>query len=96
MMSGGELSSFNKIERNLTRNQGVWSIRECYVPKIRDTRLVEVHRNNALAREIYILQHAEVRGPSVRCVLQDQHSIIGYDGVLKQVARTYAAVLDPG
>ena len=95
MTSGGELFSFNKIEWNLIRNQGVWSIRGCYVLKIRDTRLVYVHCNNALAREDDILQHAEVRGPSVRCVLQDQHGIIGYDGVLKHVARTYAAVQDP-
>ena len=44
MMSGGESFSFNKIECNLTtRNQGVLSIRECYVPNIRDTRLVSVH-----------------------------------------------------
>ena len=42
MMSRGELFSSNKMERNLTRNQGVWSIRELYVPKIRDTSLVEV------------------------------------------------------
>ena len=79
MMSGGELFSFNKIEQNLTRNQGVWSIRECYVPKTRDTRLVEVHCNNALAREDDLFQHAKVRRLSIRCVLQDQHGIIGYE-----------------
>ena len=79
-----------------TRNQGVRSIRECYVPNIKDTRLVEVHRKNAKSMEDDLLQHAEVRGPSVRCILQDQHGIIGYDGSLKHVARTYAAALDPG
>ena len=84
------------MERNLTRNQGVWSKRERYVPKIRDTSLVEVHRNNTLTGEDDLLQQVEARRPSVRCVLQDQHGIIAYDGVLKHVARTYAAVLDPG
>ena len=58
MLSGGESFSFNKIECNLTtKNQGVWSIRECYVPNIRDTRLVEVHRKNAKSMEDDLLQH---------------------------------------
>ena len=57
MMSGGESFSFNKIERNLKGNQGVCSTRKCYVPKIRDTRLVEVHPNNALSMEDDLLQH---------------------------------------
>jgi len=35
-MPGKELFSFNQMERN-SRSQGVWSIMECYVPKIRDT-----------------------------------------------------------
>ena len=96
MMSGGESFSFNKIERNLKGNQGVCSTRKCYVPKIRDTRLVEVHPNNALSMEDDLLQHVEVRGPSVRWVLQDQHGIIGYDGSLEHIARTYAAAVDPG
>ena len=81
MLSGGESFSFNKIECNLTtKNQGVWSIRECYVPNIRDTRLVEVHRKNAKSMEDDLLQHAEARGPNVRCVFQDHHGIIGYAG----------------
>ena len=90
MMPGEELFSCNTIERNLTRNQGVWSIRECYVPKIRDTSLVEVRHKWSLAREDFLHQHADVRGPRVRCVLQDQHSIIGYNGVLQNVDITQA------
>ena len=65
MMPGEELFSFNRIEWNLTRNQGVWRIKERYVPKIRDTSLVEVHRSNALTREDDQLQHAEARRPRV-------------------------------
>ena len=45
LLSGEESFSYNKIERNLTTiNQGVLSIKERYVPNIRDTRLVSVHR----------------------------------------------------
>ena len=73
------------MEWNLTRNQGVWSIRECYVPKIRDTSHVEVQHNSALAREDELHQHAGVKGPWVGYVLQDQHSIIGYDAVLQRI-----------
>jgi len=62
-MLGVELFSFNRMEWNLTRNQGVWSIRECYVPKIRDTSHVEVQHNSALAREDELHQHAGVKGP---------------------------------
>ena len=90
MMPGEELFSCNTIERNLTRNQGVWSKRECYVPKIRDTSLVEVRHKWALAREDILHQHTDVRGPRVRCVLQDQHSISGYDGVLQNFDITQA------
>ena len=80
-MSGEESFSSNKIERNLTtRNQGVLRIRECYVPNIRDTRLVSVHRKNAISMEGDLLQHAEARGPNVRCVSRDRHGIIGYAG----------------
>ena len=44
MRSGEESFSSNKIEGNLaTRNQGVLSIRECYVPNVRDTRLASVY-----------------------------------------------------
>ena len=60
-MPGEELFSFNKIEWNLTGNQVVWSIKERYVPEIRDTSLVEVHGSNALTREDGLLQHAEAR-----------------------------------
>ena len=74
----------------LQYNQGVWSIRECYVPKIRDTSLVEVRHKWALAREDILHQHTDVRGPRVRCVLQDQHSISGYDGVLQNFDITQA------
>ena len=86
MMPGEELFSFNKIEWNLTGNQVVWSIKERYVPEIRDTSLVEVHGSNALTREDDLLQQAEARRLSVRCVLKDQPGIIGYDVVPKQVA----------
>ena len=79
MMSGEESFSSNKIESNLaTRNQGVLSIRECYVPNVRDTRLVSVHRKNAISLGDDLLQHAEARGPNVRCVFTDRHSIRGY------------------
>ena len=61
-----------------TRNQGVRSIRECYVPNTRDTRLVSVHRKNAISMGDDLLQHAEARGPNVRCIFTDQHGIIGY------------------
>ena len=72
MMSGEESFSSNKIESNLaTRNQGVLSIRECYVPNVRDTRLVSVHRKNAISLGDDLLQHAEARGPNVRCVFTD-------------------------
>ena len=81
MMSGEESFSSNKIERNLTtRNQGVLSIRECYVPNIRDTRLGAVHRKNAISMEDDLLQHAEARGLNVRCIFTDRHGIIGYAG----------------
>ena len=90
MMPGEELFSFNKVEQNLTRNQGVWSIRECHVPKIRDTSLVEVHHKRALAREDVLHQHADSGGPRVGCVLQDQPSIIGYNGFLQDVDITQA------
>ena len=85
MMPGEELFSFNKMEHNLTRNQGVWSIKECYVPKIRETSLIEVYHNRALARVDGLHQHADSRGPRVRCVLKDQPSIIGYEAVLQRV-----------
>ena len=78
MMSGS--FSSNKIERNLTtRNHGVLSIRECSVPNVRDTRLVSVHRKNDISMEDDLLQHAEARGPNVRCIFTDQHGIIGYE-----------------
>ena len=82
MMPGEDLFSLNKIELNLTRTQGVWSIRECYVPKTRDTSLVEVRHMRALTMKDVLHQHDDVRGLRVRCVLQDQHSI-GYDGILQ-------------
>ena len=83
-MLGKELFSFNQMERN-SRNQGVWSIRECYFPKIRDTSHVEVQHKSALAREDGLHQQADVKGPRVGYVLQDQHSIIGYNAVLQRV-----------
>ena len=96
MMPGEDLFSLNKIELNLTRTQGVWSIRECNDPKTRDTSLVEVHHMRALTMKDVLHQHADVvdqhadvRGPRVRCVLQDQHSI-GYDGILQFVDITQA------
>ena len=83
-MPGKELFSFNQMEWN-SRNQGVRSIRECYFPKIRDTSHVEVQYNSALAREDGLQQQADVKGPRVGYVLQDQHSIIGYNAVLQLV-----------
>ena len=61
-----------------TRNQGVLSIRECYVPNVRDTRLVSVHWKNAISMGDDLLQQAEARGPNVRCIFTDRHGIIGY------------------
>jgi len=94
IMPGEELFSFNKIEHNLTRNQGVWSIKECYVPKIRETSLIEVYHNSALARVDGLHQHADSRGPRVRCVLQDQHSIIVYEAVLQRLI-SFRQYLEP-
>ena len=48
VMPGEELSSFNKFEVNLTRNQGIWSIKECYIPQFRDIILFEGHHNSAM------------------------------------------------
>ena len=80
MMSGQELFSSNTIEHNLaTRNQGVLSIRECYVLNVRDTRPVSVHRKNAISMGDDLLQHVKARGPNVRCVFTDRHGIIGYE-----------------
>ena len=51
MMPGKELFSFHKMEWNLTRNQGVCSIREGYVHKVRDTSLAGVCHKMALAMQ---------------------------------------------
>ena len=82
MMPGKELFSFHKMEWNLTRNQGVCSIREGYVHKVRDTSLAGVCHKMALAMQEVLHQQADVRGPRVRYVHQDQPSVKGYDVVL--------------
>ena len=73
------------MERNLTCNQGVWSIRECYVPKIRDASHVEIKHDSILARGDGLHHQAAVKGPGVGYVLQDQHSILGYDAILQRL-----------
>ena len=77
IMPGKELFSVHKMEWNLTRNQGVFSIREGFVPKVRDTSLAGVCHKRELAMREVLHQQANVRGSRVRCVHQDQHSVIG-------------------
>ena len=96
------LLPFNEIEGNLTGTQGVWSISECYVSKIRDCeeyhQLPPTSPVGFLYKRTRIIedvpQHpVDVRGQRGSYFHCGQHSIIWWDGNSQRVDLTHAVEL---
>jgi len=83
IMSGKKLFPSREMECNLTRNQGVCSIMERYVHKVRETNLAGVCIQGKLAILEDLHQQPNMRVLRARCAHQDQHRVKGYDVALQ-------------
>ena len=99
------LLPFNEIEGNLTGTQGVWSLRECYVSKIRDCEenhqlpptspVGFLYKRTRLIEDVP--QHpVDVRGQRGSYFRCGQHSIKWCDGNSQLVDLTRAVELGQG